>query len=116
MHSLTCCCYLVSAVENWIVLGRWRFDSNRGLRLECKRPQLADTELKELGYAENGSAGITVVLVLFIVLTVCFCATTLDDLPVKRKSVSVAQFSDTVVAVAKKQRNNYLFHFLKLFS
>jgi hypothetical protein len=29
----------------------------RGLRLECKKPQLADTELKEMGYAETGNTG-----------------------------------------------------------
>jgi hypothetical protein len=46
-------------------------------------------------------------LLFLLFLTVCFqCNYKLDDLPVKRKSVPVAQFSDTVVVVAKKQRNS----------
>jgi hypothetical protein len=49
--------YFISAVENWIVLGRWRFDRSRGLRLECKNPNLPDTELKLLQQSEKGIEG-----------------------------------------------------------
>jgi len=64
-------CYCFSAVENRITLGRWRFDPKRGLRLECKKPQLADTELKLLGYSEMNTTGINffLFLVFFIRLT-----------------------------------------------
>ena len=32
-------------------LGRWQYDPKRGLRLDTRKPQLPDTELKEQGYS-----------------------------------------------------------------
>ena len=43
---------LNSAVQDWIKLGRWEYDPRRGLRLDTRKPQLPDGELKELGYSE----------------------------------------------------------------
>jgi hypothetical protein len=59
--------YFVSATETWMAVGRWKYDPSRGLRLECKKPQLADTELKELGYADSNTSGS--ILLIFIWLT-----------------------------------------------
>jgi hypothetical protein len=35
-----------------MILGRWKYDPKRGLRLDTRKPQLSDTELKEQGYGE----------------------------------------------------------------
>ena len=41
-----------SATQDWMILGRWEYEPKRGLRLDTRKPQLSDTELKALGYGE----------------------------------------------------------------
>ena len=41
------------AVNTWLKVGRWIYDPKRGLRLECKAPQLPDSALKDMGYEEK---------------------------------------------------------------
>jgi hypothetical protein len=38
---------LCSAVMQYLVVNKWIYDIDRGLRLECKHPQQSDTILKE---------------------------------------------------------------------